>query len=94
MRILLLALGLVAACSKSEPAPSCADVVDHTLAVTKIKYDHGGMELGDRKGMVAQCEKENFSADMRRCLMAAKNLEEVGKCRPKKAPPSPGPGSS
>ena len=94
MRISMLAssllLCLAAACSKSEPpAPACADVVDHVLAVTKIKYAHEGMELGDRKGMVAQCEKDQFTPEMRRCLMAAKNTEEVGTCRGQGKPALP-----
>ena len=92
MRTSIIAVLITAACSsKSEPpAPPCADVVDHTLAITKIKYDHGDMSLGDRKGMIAQCEKE-FSPEMRRCLHGAKDLTEVGKCRGVK-PPTTSPG--
>ena len=91
MRTSIIAVLITAACSKSEPpAPPCADVVDHTLAITKVKYDHGDMELGDRKGMIAQCEKE-FSPTMRRCLHEAKDLTDVGKCRGVK-PPTTSPG--
>ena len=90
-RCVLLALVLVA-CKKEPAGPSCDKIADHMLEVTKQQMPgHAGMgDFGDRKGMIAQCEKRNLSAAMRKCLMAAKTFAALGECRAKDAPrPTP-----
>lgn len=87
-----LVAGTVTACSKPapDPGPSCAQVVDHMLEVTKQQLTgHGDMELGNRKTMIAQCEQRTLSADQRRCLVAAKDLTAIAACSPARpAPPA------
>ena len=60
-RCLLLTLVLVA-CKKAPAGPSCDKIADHMLEVTKQQMPaHAGMgDFGDRKGMIAQCEKRNL----------------------------------
>lgn len=91
-RCLLLALVLVA-CKKGPTGPSCDKIADHMLEVTKQQMPgHAGMgDFGDRKGMIAQCEKRNLSAAMRNCLMAAKSLGEFADCQAKEKPPTTAP---
>lgn len=91
-RCLLLVL-VVAGCKK-DPGPSCEQISDHMLDVTKTAMPgHDPSYLGDRKAMIAQCEKRNLTRDQRTCLMKAKTLPELGDCGPKKpaAPPTPTP---
>jgi hypothetical protein len=84
--VLVLALLLLTgACSKKkkEPPPSCTDIVEKMMGF--IKGEVGG-EMGDRKGLVEQCEK-TFSDDMKRCLGEAKDLPAVAECRGGKGKP-------
>lgn len=92
MRFLLLAVLLVGC--KKDPGPSCDKITDHMLDLTKQAMPgHDPSLLGDRKAMIAQCEKRNLTADQRNCLMKATSLGELGACNPKKpaAPPTPAP---
>lgn len=89
MRFLLLATLLVAC--KKDPGPSCEQISDHMLDVTKTAMPgHDPSYLGDRKAMIAQCEKRNLTRDQRNCLMKATTLPALGECGPKKpaAPPT------
>lgn len=88
-RFIVLAVLLVA-CSKDK-GPPCAKIVDHMLDVTKQALPgHDSEGFGDRKGMVAQCEKRNYSREMRKCLMAATSLAGFGECQAK-GKPTPAP---
>ncbi|NVB76913.1 MAG: hypothetical protein HOV81_00830 [Kofleriaceae bacterium] len=88
MRRFILLAALLVAC-KEDKGPSCAVVVDHMLDVTKQAMPgHDPGALGDRKAMIAQCEKRNMPAKMRKCLMAATSLAGFGECQ-EKAKPAP-----
>jgi hypothetical protein len=85
---------VLAACGRDEPAaPSCRAVMDHILEISKEQIvGHGDMELGgQRDQMIAQCEARNLDADKRRCLYAAKNLNELAACKAGDANATPGP---
>jgi hypothetical protein len=84
----LAALAALAAC-KDDPGPSCAQVTDHMLEVTKqMLAGHDGMgQLGDRKAMIAQCEQRNLTKQVRQCLMTAKDLDGFAACRKSAVPP-------
>lgn len=85
-------LAVLVACSKSEPAPSCAQVMDHILEVSKQQImGHGDMVLGQRDAMIAQCEARELSADKRRCLFAANTLDAIASCKAGDASAAPGP---
>lgn len=87
----------LAACAKAKPAPdpTCDQVVDNMLAVTKQQLTgHGDLELGNRKVMIAQCEQRALTAAQRRCLATAKDLAAIAGCTPAKpasAAAAPGP---
>lgn len=85
--LLVVALLLTGCSKKDDPGPSCDQVVTHLLEVTKIAYPgHAGMgEMGDRKTMIEQCEQKHLTADQRRCLVAAKDLDGLAGCYPKPA---------
>ena len=91
MRTLLLA-ALLVACKKEPPPPSCELISDHMLDVTKQALPgHDPSYLGDRKSMIAQCEKRNLTREMRNCLMKATTLPELGACQAKDKKPEPQP---
>jgi hypothetical protein len=76
--VVAVAIALAAGCSKKkDPPPTCAAIVDKMMGF--IKGNLGG-EVGDKPGMVAQCEKE-FSDDLKRCLGEAADLNAVVVCR-------------
>jgi len=77
----LLALALVA-CNKDDPGPSCTQVVDHVLEVTKqVLPAHETVgALGDRKSSIDQCEARKLPKETRQCLVAAKTLDGFGEC--------------
>ncbi|HEU0034489.1 MAG TPA: hypothetical protein VFQ53_27890 [Kofleriaceae bacterium] len=84
MRWIVVAVALASACSKSEdPGPPCAQVVDHMLEVTQQTIvGHGDMGAnGQRGAMLAQCEQRKMPAATRRCLVAAKTLDQIASCR-------------
>jgi len=90
MRWIMVAM-LVAACGKAEdPGPTCAQVTDHMLEVTKQQLvGHGDMVLGQRNAMIAQCESRTMPAQTRKCLVAAKTLDAIAACRAGKTDGSP-----
>lgn len=79
----LLVLALAACGSKKDPGPTCEQVVDHMLSVTKTQLPgHEMTNLGNqKKAMVAQCEARNMDNDVRTCLMGATTISEIAKCR-------------
>jgi hypothetical protein len=81
MRAVLFAVLLVA-CKKDDPGPTCEQVTDHMLDVTKQQLPgHEGMTgLGDRKAMITQCTQRSMTKEQRECLMAAKSLDGFGGC--------------
>jgi len=81
MRMILIAL-LIAACQKDDPGPTCAQVVDHVLDVTKAVlpgHETVGM-TSDRTASIQQCETRKLAKDVRKCLVAAKTLDGFGEC--------------
>lgn len=90
-RCVLLVL-VVAGCKKEPPPPTCEQISDHMLEVTKLAMPgHDPSYLGDRKAMVAQCEKRNLSREVRNCLMKATTLEGLGACQAGSKKPEPQP---
>lgn len=89
MRFALAALLVLSACSKkAADVPSCDKVVDNMLAVTKSAMPgHGDMEMGNKKQMVAECEKRNLTDDQKRCIATAKDLNALAGCTPAPAAP-------
>ena len=86
MRILLLVL-VAAACSKTaDKGPSCAQVVDNMMTVTKQQLTgHGDLEVQNRGQMIEQCEKRDLTVDQKKCLATAKDLTGIAACTPKPA---------
>src|SRR4051794_25041218 len=78
----LFVLALVA-CSKKDPGPTCDQVVDHMLDVTKQRLPgHDDTSFGSqKKAMVTSCESRNWTADVRTCLVAAQSISDIAKCR-------------
>ena len=90
MRRFIVLAALLVACDKDK-GPPCAKVVDHMLDVTKQSLPgHDTEGLGDRKGMIEQCEKRNMPRDMRKCLMSATSLAGFAECQAK-GKPAPAP---
>ncbi len=82
MRWIVVMIAL-AGCGKKDPGPSCDQVVDHMLEVTKAQlmgHENTNM-MSQKKAMVAQCEQRDMSSDVRTCLMAAQTITEIAKCR-------------
>jgi hypothetical protein len=76
----------LSACGDS--GPPCSEVTEHVLQVTlAVMPAHQGMTLGNKKQMNLNCEK-NMSADERRCIMKANDLNDVSSCRPRPAIPA------
>lgn len=90
-----LAVSLVftfAACStSSDPGPSCAQIVDNMMTVTKQQLTgHGHLELQNRQQMIETCEQRELTPAQRRCLATAKDLAGIAACTPRPAtPPAP-----
>lgn len=62
-----------------DDAPSCDKVTEHTLSLMPEEFKS---KMGDKKALVAQCEK-NTTAEDRVCAMAAKDMEGLGACAAK-----------
>jgi hypothetical protein len=105
IRLLLLAAFLVACSKKDHAGPSCDQVVDRMLELTKQMIPgHDPQSLGDRTQMIDQCKQRNMPAEVRACIVAAKNLDDLATCHrkgnstakpeaapPPSAPPAPAP---
>jgi hypothetical protein len=78
-----LCAALLVACGgskKDDTAPTCEQVVDHLLTVTKQKLaGHGGMELKMRKQWLDHCAA-NLSDEARHCFINAKTLDALADC--------------
>jgi hypothetical protein len=84
-RAVLLAVLLVAC--KEDKGPPCPQIVDHMLEITKQQMPgHDPDSLGDKRSMIAECEKRKMAPSMRKCLMAAKTLAALSECRSKAKP--------
>ena len=83
MRSGLLLVILVGCGGKKDSGPSCDQVVDHMLEVTKQQLmGHETANLkSQRKAMVSQCENRNMSGEMRTCLVGAQTITEIARCR-------------
>ena len=79
----LVVLAILVGCGKKDSGPTCEQVVDHMLEVTKQQLmGHETANLGSqKKAMVAQCESRNMSNEMRTCLMGTKTIADIAKCR-------------
>jgi hypothetical protein len=104
-RVIVCVSCLVGCGSKAaeDPGPSCAQVMDHILEVTKQQLvGHGDMQLGQRDAMIKQCEERKMPVKTRTCLLAAKTLADIAECRagkpsggpPQRKPETPRSGSS
>jgi len=82
--IVVLIIGVaLGACSKKDPGPSCEQVVDHMLEITKQQLvGHDNVVFASqKKAMVAQCESRNMAAEMRTCLLGTQTISDIAKCR-------------
>jgi small lipoprotein (TIGR04454 family) len=81
---MILVFAALAACGgkkDDDGAPTCAQVVDHLLTVTKQQLaGHAGMEQKMRKQMIDHCET-SVSPDARHCLINAKTLDALADCK-------------
>lgn len=82
-----LILVALAGCGSKDDGPSCEQVVDNMLTITKqaMPAGHDGMEMQNRKAMVDQCVARKMSAEQRRCLATAKDVTGMAACTPKPA---------
>ena len=77
-----IALVFVLAACKSDPGPACDKIVDHMLELTKQQLTgHDTVQVGDRKVMIAFCEKRQMTKPARQCLLDAKSLDDLAKCK-------------
>lgn len=72
----------------ADPGPSCADITDNLMKVTKEKLaGHGDMQIQNRSMMIRQCEKRQLTPEQRRCLATAADLNAIASCTPRPATP-------
>lgn len=79
MRILhsLAVAALFAGCG-GDSTPSCEQVADHVLSLTKSS---SGLEVAPRDALIAGCKsEESTNAKFRRCVMKATDVEGAKKC--------------
>ena len=69
--VLVTLLSLVA-CSKKASAPSCEQVADKMLALTKSP--------ASKDGLVAECHARKVSPAQRKCMVDAKDIGELAGC--------------
>ena len=82
MRALVLALVIACGGKSESDAPSCAQVMDHILEITRNQLvGHGDEVKSQRAGMIKQCEDRNMAPDLRKCLFQAKTLDDIAKCQ-------------
>ena len=87
MRALVLAMLLACGGKAESDVPSCAQVMDHILEITRNQLvGHGDEVKSQRAGMVKQCEDRNMAPEIRRCLFQSKTLDDIAKCQGKSAP--------
>ncbi|MBA2545142.1 MAG: hypothetical protein H0V17_36200, partial [Deltaproteobacteria bacterium] len=70
-------------CGKKASGPTCEQVVEHMLTVTKTQLmGHEGANFTQqKKAMVAQCEQRNYDAETRTCLLTTQTISDIAKCR-------------
>lgn len=81
LRSIAVAAALVG-CSKGAeaPPPTCAQIAErmHELA---LKEYPGRAELGSPKSYIEGCEARAFTAVERRCMIKARSMKALAKCR-------------
>ncbi|HLL24864.1 MAG TPA: hypothetical protein VK427_22175 [Kofleriaceae bacterium] len=96
MKRIVLAFVLAACSEKSakqaDTGPSCAEVTDNMLKIMQAQYPgHGDMgAMGNREQTIQQCEVRKMPASEKRCIVAAKTVEDLGACRRASIPKAPG----
>ena len=76
---LALTIAIAGAQTGCKDQNDCDAVIDHTL--TLMPKEFADAAKADRKGMLKKCEEA--SPEARKCLLAAKNLEDLGACSKK-----------
>jgi hypothetical protein len=71
MSVARVALLILVAC-QGAPEPTCTQVADHMLAITKG---------GDRAAAISGCEDRRLSKQARLCLLAAKSVADLADCQ-------------
>jgi len=77
---------LLAACGgKKDEGPPCGAIVDHINELTKTLPGHenvnGDPKMGtDRKQMIGLCEKRQYSAEIKGCILDAKDTDALAIC--------------
>jgi hypothetical protein len=72
-----------ASCHKQDPGPTCDQIVDNLLKVTKqVMAGHPGMAGGDRGALLAHCAKRQLAPEVRQCLATAPSLDAIAACTP------------
>lgn len=96
-RLVCIALIVLAACQKQEdPGPSCTQLTDHMLQVTRQSLlGHEAMSKNIREQSIAQCEQRHLTKATRVCMMAANDTAGLVECYQKEPgahlPPRPRP---
>lgn len=69
--------------SKSDPPPTCGQVIDHLLELGKPQMTgHGGVDMGrERDRMVLNCEQRDMPVPQRKCIMDAQTVQAASLCR-------------
>ena len=70
--VTLTLLSLVACSKKGDGAPSCAQVADRMIALTKTE--------AHKDNLVAECEARKVSPAQRTCMVNAKDMGELAGC--------------
>jgi hypothetical protein len=80
---IMMCLVLAACGGKKDEGPSCEQVTNHILEVTKQNLPgHENTNIANqKKAMVDQCEKKQMPSEVRTCIMGAKTISEIAKCR-------------
>lgn len=77
MRAALLVL--LVACGDS--GPSCEQMVDHVIAVTKqTTGKEPSADIGDRATQIKKCQDRKIPADTRTCVASAPSLSAIADC--------------
>lgn len=70
----MLFVAVLAGC-QGTPEPTCAQVADHMLAITKQAMG------ADRAGAIQRCEDRKLSRQAKLCLLAAKTVADLASCQ-------------
>lgn len=74
-------LVFLVACGSSESGPSCEQMVDHVIQVTKqATGKEPSPEVGDRATQIKKCTDRKIPAETRTCILAAPSLTAIADC--------------